>query len=250
MIRLEHSELEREVMDNRLHIALPFDITVYENENDPDKRIDILVYSFCTEIAAEFLRRFADDPFGKEASRWLREQIDPLMEGYETAETDCHYFEYRTYDLPERDTAPAVFTMALTPEDYQNAEPNIELDAFEIEADNPDDGMALVRDGGRIVAFAAVNDVQEDALIEINVECAPEYRRRGYGLACTVCLTRHFNAMGKGVKYICDTDNLPSLHLAEKAGFDRYSTRFPLVYYRIDPPRGDDADEEEVPYGI
>ena len=249
MIRLEHYDLEREVMDKRLHIALPFDITIYENEKDPDKRIDILVYSFCTKIAEEFLCRFADDPLGEEASHWLREQIDPLMEGYETAETDCHYLEYRAYDLPMRDTAPAVCTMTLTEEDYKNAEPSIELDAFEIEADNPDDGMALVRDGDRIVAFAAVNDVQEDALIEINVECAPEYRRRGYGLACTACLTRHFNEMGKGVKYICDTDNLPSLCLAEKAGFDRYSTRFPLVYYRIEPPSADGA-EEEVPYGI
>ncbi len=249
MIRLENMELEREVMDKRLHIALPFDITIHENETDPDKRIDILVYSFCEGIAKEFLRRFADDPLGEEASRWLREQIDPFLPGYETAQTDCHYFEYRTFDLPKRDTAPAEFTMTLTAEDYRNADPYIELDAFEIESDNPDDGMALVRDGEKIVAFAAVNDVQEDALIEINVECAPDYRRRGYGLACTVCLTRHFNEMGKGVKYICDTDNLPSMHLAEKAGFDRYSTRFPLVYYRIDPP-SEDEDDEEVPYGI
>lgn len=249
MIRLEHYELEREVMDERLHIALPFDITIFENETDLDKRIDILVYSFCTEIAEEFLRRFADDPLGEEAAHWLREQIDPLMEGYETAETDCHYLEYRAYNLPKQDTAPAVLTMRLTPEDYRNADPSVELDAFEIAPDNPDDGMALVRDGEKIVAFAAVNDVQEDALIEINVECAPGYRRRGYGLACTVCLTRHFNEMGKGVKYICDTDNLPSKNLAEKAGFARYSTRFPLVYYRIDSPSNDDA-EEEVLYGI
>lgn len=250
MIRLEDYKLEREVMDKRLHIALPFDMTIYENASTEETRIDLLVYSFCETIAKEFLHRFAGDPLGDEAARWLREQINPFMEGYETADTDCHYLEFHTYDLPCRETAPAQFTMTLTPEDYANADPSIELDAFEIEEDNPDDGMALVRENGKIIAFAAVNDVQEDALIEINVECAPEYRRRGYGLACTACLTRHFNAMGKGVKYICDTDNIASMQLARKAGFDLISTRFPLVYYRIDPPVSEEEEDGEVPYGI
>lgn len=249
MIRLENYELEKEVMGERLHIALPFDITVYENETTAEKRIDLLVYSFCSGIAEEFMRRFVDDPLGEEASAWLRAQIDPLMEGYETADTDCHYFEFRTYDLPEQNSEPAEYISELLPEDYSNADSSLELDAFEIETDNPDDGMAVVRENGRIVAFAAVNDVQEDALIEINVETAVDCRRRGYGLACTVCLTRHFNNMGKGVKYICDTDNINSVCLAQKAGFTLHSTRFPLVYYRID---SDTQAEEEVSdiYGV
>jgi len=121
-------------------------------------------------------------------------------------------------------------TLGLTEEDVENGMEA--LSEFELDPDNPDDRMTVIRENGSIIAFAAVNDMQEDAVIEITVECDPAYRRKGYGRACVIALTKYFMNRGLEVKYLCDEDNEASMATAESAGFTLYSRVLPMVYYR------------------
>ena len=102
--------------------------------------------------------------------------------------------------------------------------------------------MAVVRDGGKIVCYAGLDDVCEnDGLLEVTVECDEEYRRRGYGSACVACLTEYLLSIGERVKYVCEDSNRSSKLTAESAGYTLYKTVLPYVCYK----HGRDGSEED-----
>ncbi|MBE6568643.1 MAG: GNAT family N-acetyltransferase [Ruminococcaceae bacterium] len=229
MIIREDSTFEKMVVEEEYHIAVPVQITQYA-----DGHTDYLVYSFCENTAAAHAEKFTD-PFAEPAVTWLADVLQPTMEelGYETIEKQFHiHREYRITALPEEtELAGRVELLSeLTEEDVENGMEA--LSEFELDPDNPDDRMTVIRENGSIIAFAAVNDMQEDAVIEITVECDPAYRRKGYGRACVIALTKYFMNRGLEVKYLCDEDNEASMATAESAGFTLYSRVLPMVYYR------------------
>lgn len=229
MIIREDSEFEKMVVEEEYHIAVPVQILQYA-----DGRTEYLVYSFCEKTAETFDRTFAD-PLAPEALAWLADALKPVMTelGYETEDFGVHiHREYRISKLPaaEESTPPVELLAELTDTDRENGMEVLE--EFDLDPDNPDDRMTVIREDGRIIAFAAVNDMQEDSIIEITVECDPAYRRKGYGKACVIALTRYFMERGQDVKYLCDEDNRASMATAESAGFTLYSRVAPMVYYR------------------
>jgi len=240
MVILEDIEFEKSIIDERYHIAVPFQITVYG-----DGRQECLVYSFCRDLAEAFEKKWPD-PLAPEALEWLAGQLYSVMEnlGYESESMVMRsHSEYRLLPekremLPVPGTGAALLTV-LADTDRVGAE-DLELDAFEMDGSNPEDAMTVIRQDGRIVCFAAVNDMIENDCtagldwIELNVECAPDYRRRGYATTCVAELTRYYLEKGKGVKYLCDEDNTASIRTAQRVGYDLYSRVVPLVYYRKD----------------
>ena len=148
--------------------------------------------------------------------------------------------------LPEAKREAELLTVLTDADRETDAE--LELDAFEMDGSNPDDAMTVIRENGKIVCFAAVNDIIENDTtggldwIELNVECGEEYRCRGYGAACVTALTRYYLQKGKGVKYLCDEDNLPSIRTAERVGYALYSRVVPMVYYTRE---NDEEDTED-----
>ncbi|MBQ7921790.1 MAG: GNAT family N-acetyltransferase [Clostridia bacterium] len=231
MIIREDSEFEKMVVEERYHIAVPVQIIQYADGNT-----DYLVYSFCEKTAETFGEKFAD-PFAPEAIAWLEDALKPIMTEleYDTEAFVPHiHREYRMSAMPAETEKSrlAELLSELTEEDRENSMEVLE--EFELDPDNPDDRMTVIREDGRIVALAAVNDMQEDSVIEITVECDPDYRRRGYGKACVIALAQYFMKRGMEVKYLCEEDNKASMATAESAGFTLYSRILPMVYYRRD----------------
>ncbi len=73
---------------------------------------------------------------------------------------------------------------------------------------------------GEIVCIASVNRVSgAERCVEIGVECAPEYRRRGYARSCVCALTRALCEEGKVVLYRHYHTNQGSAAVAKSAGF-------------------------------
>lgn len=106
-----------------------------------------------------------------------------------------------------------------------------------------EDGVpaAAVFVGGREVSRASVNDIDAgDGVAEIYVETAPDCRNLGYATACVARLARTLDASGKRVRYVCENGNLPSVRVAEKAGFVPEYRSAAVVYYR--PEGGTDPD--------
>lgn len=237
MIKIENEEFERSIIEEHYHIAVPVQITAFA-----DGRYELLVYSFCQKLAEEYEAKFAD-PTTSEALHWLEEKLAPLMDELDYDPESLMRHSHREFRLTpseiDRLTKPiheAELLTVLTDSDRDTDE-ELELDAFEMDGTNPDDAMTVIRENGKIVCFAAVNDIIENDTtggfdwIELNVECGENYRRRGYGLSCVIALTRYYLERGKAVKYLCDDDNAPSITLAEKAGYKFHSHVIPMVYY-------------------
>ncbi len=249
MIRLEDIEFEKSIIDEHYHIAVPVQITVFA-----DGRRDLLVYSFCKELAAEFENTF-EDLLSPEALGWLAEKLAPVMDSLDYESSSMMMHSHREYRLTPADlgklSAPAMGAELLTvlTDADRDTDAELELDAFEMDGTNPDDAMTVIRENGKIVCFAAVNDIIENDTtggldwIELNVECGEDYRKRGYGAACVNALTRYYLEKGKGVKYLCDEENLPSIRTAERVGYTLYSRVVPMVYYT--PDREEDEEETE-----
>lgn len=236
MVKLEEKEFEDLILQSRHHVAVPFELSVMN-----DGSLDILTYSICKDIAEEFEKLFEADPLSREAMNFLNEKLSPIMEslGYLTydATSRLHYeFRADTAINKTKITPECVIIDTLEGEAWDN----IALHEFSLDPDNPMDRMAVIRDGDKIVCYAALNDdIDNDGFSEITVECEENYRRKGYGVSCVACLTDYLISMGKKVKYICSVENTPSIRTAESAGLKLYRRTMPYVCWIAE-------DEEET----
>lgn len=87
---------------------------------------------------------------------------------------------------------------------------------------------------GQIVCIASVNRVSgTERCVEIGVECAPAYRRRGYAASCVCALTRDLCAAGQVVLYRHYHTNVGSAAVAEAAGFRPVGRFFSYTSFAI-----------------
>jgi len=239
MVKREDFEFEKEILSTGYHIALPLEIVRDEKSGE----LTITSYSFCVEIAEEFERSFASDPFSSEARNFLREKISPIMNemGYDTSYSlDRVHFEFRSTNIDRSKILPECEIIDnLSGEIWDD----LPLDEFELDPDDILDRMAVIKIDGKIVCYAGINDISgDDGLIELTVECEEEYCRRGYGSSCTAAIADYYAKLGKCAKYICADENIASIRTAEAAGLALVSKTLPFVCYKME----DDADEETI----
>lgn len=238
MVDAEDIEFERDIISSGYHIVVPVQI---EKKTSGDLRI--IAYSFVMDKAREFEQKHGDMPFTEDALACLDELISPVMEkmDYSTAHAKERIFlEYRCENADTSKILPGCELIdTLDGEDYEDS---LELDAFALDKSEKIDRMAVVRDGGKIICYAGLDDVCEnDGLLEVTVECAPEYRHRGYGASCVALLTDYLLSIGEKVKYVCEDDNRLSKLTAASAGYTLYKTVLPYVCYK----HGRDGSEED-----
>ena len=71
MIRLEEKELEKYILEEDCHIAMPFELHRKGGENE------IITYSFTEKTAEEFEKRYCENPFSDEAKKFLLNELTP-----------------------------------------------------------------------------------------------------------------------------------------------------------------------------
>ncbi len=238
MIRLEDKELEDYVLGDECHIALPFEL-----HRKSDGINEIITYSFTKKIVENFEKEFGDNPFSDGAKLFLKEELGPVMEklGYDCdGALDVVHYEYRCSSADKSKILPNCEIIdTLEGEDYDG----VPLDEFSLDTSDEADRMAVIRENGKIVCFAGLNDIAEDdGCTEITVECAENHRKKGYGASCVAALTDYLLTLGADVKYVCTADNIPSIKTAEAAGFVLYDKCLPFVCYRDI----EDEDDEEI----
>ncbi len=92
---------------------------------------------------------------------------------------------------------------------------------------------------GQIVCIASVNNVfgtgtfDTERFAEIGVECAPDYRRRGYAASCVSALTRDLCGAGTVVVYRHYHTNQGSAAVAKTAGFQPVGRFFSYTSFAI-----------------
>jgi len=248
MILFEDMEFEKSVLDTRYHIAVP--VVVTENS---DGAVTLLVYSFCKKIAEEFEARFSAAPFSEEAKAFLYEKLTPVMNAMEYGTENACENIHLTYQLTDAaDINPACFRGravrldALSEQDKEKSE--TELYAFEINPTDELDRIFAVRGRrGEVAAFAAINDISENAgFYELNVECAEAYQQQGYGSECVAELARYLLGHGVPVEYLCGEENIASVRTAEKVGFRLVKKTMHFVCYRADDE--EDGEEDSISF--
>lgn len=230
MIRLEEKAFEETVLAEENDIAVPIEVSV-----TADGAVDLLVYSFAEETARRFEKEYGGDPFSDEAKAFLTDQLSPVMEslGYETDGALTHgYLEYR---CTSPDESRILQDCALIDTlDGETGSEELALDEFELDPGNPLDRMAVIRRNGRIVCYAGVNDLADDGVPELTVECDGDWRRQGFAASCAAGLTVYLTGLGYAVSYACAETNTASVRTAEAVGFEPVRRVMPFVCYRKD----------------
>lgn len=237
MVRYENPEFEKEILEGGSCLAVPVEVSLLA-----DGAMDMLVYSFCREIAEEFPARYGTDPFSAEAVSYLMGWLSPKMAelGYTLTDPRNHaYLEFRC-DAPNKAKILPDCEIIDTLDGEKWDE--LELDEFMLDPADPTDRMAVIRRKGRIVCYAGLNDLsEEDGLFELTVECEEAYRKQGFGASCVAALAGYLMNLGEGVKYVTAEDNLPSHRTAASAGFTLYKKVLPFVCQK-------DAAEEGIEF--
>ncbi len=220
MVRLEEKEYERAVAEGSSCFAVPVEVSDFGDGLDTD----VLTYRITKAAAEEYHSRFASCPFSDEAKDFLKERLAPAMEslGYIPVFEPFKFrkeFEFEPGGAVSARIGDCVIIDRL--KDYVFDE-ELPVEEYELFSDVPTDRMAVLIEDGKVVCFAGVNDMSEGGAIEINVECAPGYRRRGYASACAEKLARYLSDMGEKVVYVCSDRNTASEKTALRAGF-RYT---------------------------
>lgn len=277
-IQQEEEEFERGIFEEENCIAVPFEATVTDQGE-----LSLLVYSFCLDVAEEFAKRFMHTPFSEAAKAFLREKITPRMEKREYACETATDDVYDTYGVdgrsiggfpllaevplaehplvehppvehlpvehPPVEHPPVELLDHLTEADCRDS--LVDLSDFVLDPKEPLDRMVVIRREGRIVSFAAANDLSAEDAVELTVETAKAYRRRGLGSSCVRAITEYFCSLGMNVRYVTKRRNLPSVRTAVHAGLRPLSATLSFVCYRredgLEVACETDEDEEEEP---
>ena len=146
--------------------------------------------------AAKKVTRFAIKKDTKFRPEQLKEYVDALPAGYELHEIDADL-----YDKCLEDSLTEDFVAS-----FESKESFLEIGR----------GMVISKDG-RIVAGASSFSRYKEG-IEIEVDTAPEERRKG--LATIACAALILRCLGEGLYPSWDAQNMNSVHLAEKLGYE------------------------------
>lgn len=208
MIIYDDCELEQAFLDGELPIAVMFSA-----ELSADGSFQVSVYYSAREIAKEYMARFGNDPFSPEAVSFVTERAQEYYDGHnydsEEAQILCEFIPQPDTEIPVLSDATVVLGNDLSLAKYENL-----LDA------ELDEGVcAAVCVGSSIVCAAGLNDYFESDICEIYVECAPDYRRRGYAKAAVLTLCKYLFDIGARVTYKTYSSNEPSVNLARSCGF-------------------------------
>ena len=179
------------VPDKKLVLAKPkgFVIMIPQNKE----------WEACIEAcfpAAKKVLRYAIKKDTQFDLTFLRNTVKKLPQGYELKEIDKE-----TYDLCLTDPLTRDFVSS-----FENKEKYLDIGR----------GMVVMK-SGRIVAGASSYTRYNEG-IEIEVDTAPEERRKG--LASVACAALILRCLDEGLYPSWDAQNLNSVHLAEKLGYE------------------------------
>jgi hypothetical protein len=84
------------------------------------------------------------------------------------------------------------------------------------------------------IAFAHRSGIMEDQVVDVGVETAPAYRRRGYAKTVVSAVVEHIAQVGGEARYACSPENHVSAATARSAGFVPYGVGLALCAPRLD----------------
>lgn len=187
----------------------------------------ICVLPSLKKTAVKFEKLFCDNCFSPEAHSWLKENIRGFMHslGYHDNRQSRKVMTVMSRESGEIEliSSDAVILNApmknLTTTDIPTL-----LEFGHIVA-------AVIRDGA-VVCTAYTDLVPDGDAVEVGIETAVGYRRKGYAKRALSALIRELEGRGIRPIYICSENNRASVKTAESCGFVREATEYNYVFRR------------------
>lgn len=220
-------EKEKYIFEDGYLMIVPFLMTEYEDT------LEVEIYSGVKRAVKRFLKKYGDRVFSDEALSELNAELEKYSSshGYEGEEHERlrWYYSYSMKNIEKLDTS-AIFASSIKIED-ERFENLTTLDVIEnLEKNIP--MFASIVDG-KIVSMACVNECgEEQRMLEITVETAPEYRGKGFARSNTAALAKYLLENGYSVAYCCSRYNEGSRRIAESLGFDFVGRFYAYNAYR------------------
>ncbi|MBQ7821193.1 MAG: GNAT family N-acetyltransferase [Clostridia bacterium] len=222
MVICEERAIERILSLGFCDTAIP--VTVRQ---ELGKEAQICVLPSLKKSALKFEKLFSNDYFSPAAHSWLRENVRPFMHtiGYHDNKLSRKVMSImsRGTSFGETPNSGAVILKEpiknLTTTDIPTL-----LEFGHIIS-------AVVIDGA--VVCTAYTDLAPDGeAVEVGVETAPAYRRRGYAKDALYGLINELYSLGIQPIYICSRSNIASLKLANACGFKPEALEYNYVFRR------------------
>lgn len=194
-------------------------------QQNGDLRIE--AYEGVRQVAEEFERRFARNPFSRSALDWLEVQLTPYCNRYGYyRETQGKYRWYRQFTYTGERREEILLPTSVRWEGTPN------LSGLLLDLD-PDWLTYVTVVDGVIVSAARVNEYDSDeSSPEITVETAVEYRGKGFGASNVAALAGALAQEGETAQYVCSRYNRGSAKLALRAGFAETGRFYAYTAYR------------------
>lgn len=228
MIDLKNEE-EEFIFKNNWDVAIPlsYDVTAAGTMID--------VFPSFEHVAKKMSDTFGADMFSERCFEFLRSTVAPVMSarGYveEKHEAGAWGYILRYGGMPHTSETCDAEIRRCTAEDE-----NINITGYDIDATVSDGRLCYGAVCDRKVVAVAlthspVTDTH-DGCVEIGVECALKYRRRGFASACAAALAHELKSRGLDAEYRCRHTNLKSLATAHRAGFREFGRYYYYVFVR------------------
>ncbi len=224
MIFTEEKALERILSLGFCDTAIPVSIRW-----EYGKEAEITVLPSLKKVAVRLEGEFDGRLFSREAHAYLRESVRPFMD--------------RIGFLDNRQSRKISLIMSLGEADVRPPEKAVRISSTSDYSKNLTSApvrdmielghtVCAILDGASIVCVAYTNLPPEAKSVEIGVETAPAYRRRGFAKDCMSALIRELAKNEIKPVYYCSQSNKPSLRLARSLGFVEEAIEYDYVFRR------------------
>lgn len=224
MIYTEEKALERILSLGFCDTAIPISI---RKENGTEAEITVL--PSLKKVAASFEKEFRDNLFSKEAHAYLREKVRPFMDtiGYLDNRQSRKISLIMTLDNCEVPTSTKAVLLTDTQDYTKNLTTAPVRDLLEL-----GHLVCAVLEESNIVCVAYTNIPPSASLVEVGVETAPSYRRRGYAKDCVSALIGELAKNDIKPIYYTSASNSASIKLAKSIGFTTEAVEYDYVFRR------------------
>ncbi len=223
MIICEERAVERILSLGFCDTAIPISI-----RKEFTEEVEITVLPSLKKTAQKFEKLFSGRYFSSEAHAWLRENVRPFMDsiGYHD----------------NRQSRKVSLVMSRAKNSQNPGESNAVILDSPVKNLTSADIPSLLEFGhivsaviidGAIVS-CAYTDLNPDGAksVEIGIETATLYRRKGYAKSALVGLIRELEKKGIAPVYICSESNRPSIKLARSCNFIPEAREYNYVFRR------------------
>ena len=180
-------------------------------------------------VAQKLEKEFDGRLFSKDSHAYLREKVRPIMDTIVFLDNRQSRKISLIMTLGDTEVLPPIKAVRLnSTSEYSKTLTSAPIrDLLEL-----GNVVCAVLEGSSVVCVAYTDLPPNAKMVEVGVETAPSYRRRGYAKDCMKALISELAKMGTEPIFYCSKSNIGSVKLARSLGFVSEAIEYDYVFRR------------------